>query len=124
MGIMDALDNLHLVEGRPALGWQSIVAYTTHPDCEFFRQVECTATSATWETKRRQHPEPTRRTYTIEQARLAGLVRPRSPWERYPDDMCSKAAAVKLARVVYPDTRALGLYCPEELGGMVEEAAA
>ena len=129
LGVGASLDNFHVIEGKPAPHAHLIIARAkAHPKCEYFHLVESTAESATYETKHRDEPKETRRTYTLEMAKQAGLVpeRPRlrnptpgekdrrSNWEKRPDDMLRKTCAVQLARIVYPDA-AQGLYAVEEL---------
>jgi hypothetical protein len=116
LGALTALDNFHVIEGKPALSAQLIQARAEqHPDCEYFMPGECSETEATFETKRKSHPRPVTLTYTIDQAKRAGLIRNGSGWTKHPEDMLAKTAAVKLARRVYPSSVA-GLYSPEELG--------
>ena len=86
------------------------------PDCEYFQCLETTATSCTWETKNRRNPKPTKLTYTIEQARMTGLVKDdkkTSNWIARPAEMLRKTAGVQLARMEYPGA-ALGLLSEEE----------
>lgn len=121
LGAMASLVNIEIVEGRPSPHWQVIVGFAQlHPDCEYFQLVETTREYAIYETKRRQNPVPTRLRYGLEDAEQAGLMKPFSGWDRHPAAMCRKMAAVHLARAVYPDSKVIGLYAPEELG---EQAA-
>ncbi len=85
------------------------------PALEYFKLVESDAEHATYEAKVKRNAEPTSITYTIEDARVAGLIKPRSNWEKRPTEQCRKTAGVLLARVVAPWS-AMGLYCPEEMG--------
>lgn len=109
-----ALDGFHVIEGKPSPSADMIRALAMrHPDCEYFRLIESTAESATWETKSRRNPEPTRYTYTLAEARQAGLRG--GNWDKRPRDMICKTAGSKLARIEYPEATG-GLYCPEEMG--------
>jgi 5'-3' exonuclease len=111
--VTSALDGFHVIEGKPSASADMMRALAErHPDCEYFRIIESSAESATWETKHRKHPEPTRYTYTIAEARQAGLSG--GNWAKRPRDMLTKTAASKLARLVYPGAT-VGLYCPEEM---------
>jgi 5'-3' exonuclease len=115
LGALTALDCFHVIEGKPAPHAHLIIARAKqHPDCEYFQMIESTAESATYETKNRRNPTPTRLTYTLQQAKDAGLVRAGGNWQKRPDEMVRKTAAVQLARIEYPDS-ALGLYAAEEL---------
>lgn len=110
--VTTALDGFHIIEGKPSASADMIRALAMrHPDCEFFRLVDSSADSATWETKRKSHPEATRYTYTLAEAKQAGLNG--GNWSKRPRDMVTKTAGSKLARLVYPEAT-MGLYCPEE----------
>lgn len=119
LGVTTSLAGFHIVEGRPCASADLIRSLAErHPDCEYFQLIESDAKSATWETKHKRHPKPTRYTYTIEEAEAAGLLRPSrsgkpSPWQTRPRDMLAKTAGSKLARICYSGA-VLGLYAPEE----------
>jgi 5'-3' exonuclease len=111
--ITTVLDGFHVIEGKPSASADMMRALAErHPDCEYFMLIESTPESATWETKNKRHPKATRYTYTIAEARLAGLNG--GNWAKRPRDMICKTAASKLARLVYPGAT-VGLYCPEEM---------
>jgi 5'-3' exonuclease len=120
VGVTTSLAGFHLIEGKPCASADLIRSLAErHPDCEYFRLVESAPETATWETKHRSHPEPTRYTYTLDEAKQADLVRPSrngkpSPWMTRPRDMVCKTAGSKLARIVYPGAT-IGLYAPEEM---------
>src|SRR5690606_14566168 len=83
-----------------------------HPACKYFRLVESTDERATYETLREGEPEPTRITWTIQQAAKAGLTG-RQNWKAHPAAMLRARASAALARAVYPDV-AMGIYDPDE----------
>ncbi|HEX7125036.1 MAG TPA: hypothetical protein VF406_04565 [Thermodesulfobacteriota bacterium] len=68
----------------------------------YFRTIEKTATVCTVETWRRGEPEPQRETFTIEQARQAGLL-DKDVWKKFPTDMLYAKAAGRLCSRVYAD---------------------
>ncbi len=134
IGAMASLDCIHMIEGKPTMGAHLIIARAiAHPKCEWFRLVESTDERATYETKHRDYVDPTRLSYTLAEAKAAGLC-PQNPrtspvlqknewgkekdvrgqWEKRPKELVRKTAGVQLTRVVYPDA-ALGLYATEEL---------
>jgi 5'-3' exonuclease len=113
VGVTTSLAGFHLIEGKPCASADLIRSLAErHEDCEYFRLVESTPESATWETKHRSHPEPTRYTYTLAEAKAAGLNN--GNWTKRPRDMVCKTAGSKLARIVYPGAT-IGLYSPEEM---------
>lgn len=118
LGATTALDCFHVIEGKPTpYAYLMIARAKAHPDCEYFYCKEgANAESATWVTKSRRNPVETSVTFTIEQAKAQGLIRPNSNWTKVPEDMLVKTAGAKLARREYPDA-ALGLYAVVEMGG-------
>lgn len=84
--------------------------------CEYFRMIESTAQKATFETKRVGEPKPVTMSFTIEEARQAGLAG-KDVWKSYPPAMLRARASSALARTVYPDLLN-GLYSIEELQDM------
>lgn len=121
---LDAVTSLrgfHCIKGKASPSAQMMIGLVKrHPTCEYFRMVHSDGESATWETKRRDEPEPTTMTFTIEDARIAGLLG-NDNWKKRPGVMCIWRCGVQLARIVYPDV-VTGLYTPEELRE-VEQAA-
>lgn len=124
-----ALDNYHVIEGKPSASADLVRALAEKdPSFEYLYPREMSATKATWVGKRKGNPEPTVYTYTIEEAKAADLVklgrygRP-GPWMTRPQDMLVKTAGSKLARLLWP-AAVMGLYCFEELGYSQEELEA
>lgn len=116
---MQALRGLHVVEGRPILSADLIVGLVKkHPACKYFRLVESTDERAIYETHREGEPEPTRITWTIQQASKAGLTG-RQNWKAHPAAMLRARASAALARAVYPDV-AMGIYDQDEALDFIE----
>lgn len=102
------------VKGKMAVTWQFLLAAAKeHPDCEFVRRKLGTATESVWQAKRKGE-EMVEHRYTIEDAKRAGVVN--RMWESRPTEMLSKTCCSQLVRMVFPDSRVLGLYSVEELG--------
>lgn len=117
MGALTALDNFHLVEGKPCPHAHLLIARAkAHPDCEYFQFVGGDDTYAEYVTKNRNNPKPTPLKFTIEQAKRAGLVKDGSNWTKRPGEMLRKTCGVQLARIEYPEATQ-GLYAIEELEG-------
>lgn len=114
MDTVASLRGFHVIKGKPSMSAQLIVGVVKRSHlCEYFRLVSSTEGSASWETKRRDEPEPTRMTYTFEDAQRAGLLG-NDQWKKRPTTMLRWRAATELARAVYPDLVA-GLYSVEEM---------
>src|SRR4029077_17919561 len=82
---------------------------------------EATALKCAVYGKRRDTGEAMTVTWTIEQAKRAGLVRDGSGWMKYPEDMLVARATGTIGRRLFEDV-ILGLYAPEEMGGEPDEA--
>ena len=120
MPSMASLRSVHVIEGKHSLSADLMVALVLKSGlAEYFWMVESTDTICTFETERKGNPKPTRLSYTIEQAKQAGLLGPTrsgkpSNWQKIPMQMLRARAKSELARLEYPDLLA-GLYTPEEL---------
>jgi len=118
MSTMQALNGIHIIEGKPSLAAQSMVALIKMSDkCAFFKCTEQTDKSATWETLRADDPtgETATATFTIKQAEKRGyLKRKGTNWSGMPEIMLMWRAATMLARQEYPDI-VMGLYDADEL---------
>jgi len=111
----------NIIDGKPAMSADLIRGLVQRsPLCEYFRIVERTAERATWETKRKGDPEPTRLTYTLEQGRIAWQKDQKawdaSAWGKRSVNMVTKCASTELARLVYADIVG-NMYTSEELTG-------
>ncbi len=116
--MMAALSGFHIIEGKPSASADLVRALAMRsPKCKYFRLVSADDTQATWETWHRDHDEPTRLVYTIEEARKAGLKG--GNWNTREKQMLVKTCSSILARWVYT-IETMGLYCPEEMGDYVD----
>jgi hypothetical protein len=101
---------------------------------EYFMLEDSSATKATYNTQRKGQPKPVILSYTIEDAKIAGLLT-KENWQKNPAAMLRARAKTNLARAVYGDVLA-GLYTKDELieaaaidvtpeapGGVIEAAA-
>jgi hypothetical protein len=114
LSAMQALRAIHIVEGKPTLSADLMVALVKKSEaCLFFRMVESTGLLATYETHRRGEPGATRMSFSIDEARAAGVAT-KDNWRKYPAAMLRARCAAALARAVYPDL-VLGVYDPDEL---------
>lgn len=115
MSAMASLRAFHVVKGKPVLAADAIRALVMRSGkVKFFRCAERTAEKCTFVAQRHEDDAPTSLTYTIEEARAAGLVVNGSNWTKGPADMLVARASSKLARIVCPEVT-FGLYAPEEM---------
>lgn len=113
---MASIRGVHIVQGKPVLSADLMVALCLGSgQCEYFARVDETATSVTYETKRKGAPHPQRFTWSDEDTRRAGIGG-KGTWLQYPRAMRANRAKAALARDVYPDVLA-GVYDPDEMGG-------
>lgn len=122
LSALQAVRSIHVIEGKPALSSTLIVALCKRsPECRYFRLVESTDDVATYETHRAGEPGPTRLSFTMAQARAAGVAG-KDNWRKFPAAMLRARCETALARAVYPDL-VMGLYDPEELAPPLREPA-
>ena len=110
---MQSLRSIHVVEGKPLLSADLMLALVLRlPACEIFACTETTDAVASFVAKRRGQPE-TRLSFTAEQARNAGLSG-KDNWKKYPAAMLRARAIAGLARLVFPDAF-VGVYEENEI---------
>lgn len=121
LGVMQALRHIFVTpEGKVGVSASIIVARVKRAkSCRYFRVVKMDAKECTCETLREGEPEPTRLTWTIEDAKNAGLTG-KDNWRKYPRAMLRNRCQAELARAVYPD-EVDGVYDPDELGAITTE---
>lgn len=114
MPAMAAAAGIAIVSGKVSLGADATAgACLRHRDiCLYFSLVESTGELARYETHRANAPKPVTLTYTIAQAKTAGLTGS-STWQKHAPAMLRARCAAALARAVYPDLVA-GCYDPDE----------
>lgn len=110
---LQALQNLAIINGRPALWGDAVIALVrSSPLCEFISETDDGHT-ATCRVKRRGEPEEVR-TFSMDDARSAGLVGKAGPWTQYPKRMRQMRARAFALRDVFPDVLR-GLPIAEEM---------
>jgi hypothetical protein len=106
-----ALRAFHVLKGKPTLSADGMVAAClARGVCAYFRPVEVTEQSATWETQR-NGCDPVRYTFTMQDAERAGLLS--DMYRRHPKRMLSARCKAYLARDVYPEVL-MGLVTEDE----------
>jgi hypothetical protein len=117
---MHALSNIVVISGKPTANAELMLAlvYRDHGDdaLKF-----TTSTNALCEVvyKRRSWREYQTHRFTIEEAKLAGLIKP-GTWTQYPAAMLRARCISAVARMAFPDSIG-GLYTPDELGAAVDQ---
>lgn len=121
LGAMTSLRGINIIRGKVSMSAILMVGLCLARGAEYFDLVESTPERATYETKRRGHSRILTMTYTIEQAKSAGLYpgkRDRfgnpSQWEKDPSNMLAQRCGARAARAYYPHI-VTGVYLPDEL---------
>ena len=110
---LQALQNLAIINGRPALWGDAVIALVRgSPLCEYIQESDDGKT-ATCKVKRRNEPEQVR-TFSMDDAKAAGLMGKAGPWTQYPKRMRQMRARAFALRDVFPDVLR-GLPVAEEL---------
>ena len=110
---LQALQNLAVINGRPALWGDAVIALVrSSPLCEFVIETD-DGNTATCRVKRRGEPEQSR-TFSMEDAHEAGLRGKQGPWSQYPKRMRQMRARAFALRDVFPDVLR-GLAIAEEV---------
>lgn len=116
LSTMASMSNVYTIvdkDGNPKPALESTTMLgicLQRPDvCEYFFCVASSPDRATWRGKRRGFEQPVEVTFTIEDAKRAGLTgrggenASKNNWDRYPEDMCNARAISRVARRCFPD---------------------
>lgn len=99
---LQSLQNLAVINGRPALWGDAVIALVlASPVCEYVTEDDDGHT-ATCRVKRKGAPEQIR-TFSVDDARAAGLAGKQGPWAQYPKRMRQMRARAFALRDVFPD---------------------
>ena len=111
---MQSMRAIHVVQGRPVLSADLMGALVRRaPDCELWQIVTSTVQVCTITTKRRADAAPVTMSWSMEDAKRAGLAA-KDNWRAHPAAMLRARCTAALARAVYPDLL-MGIYDPDEL---------
>lgn len=102
MKAIQAIQNIAVINGRPALWGDAVIALVrSSPLCEYVQE-EDNGHAATCKVKRRGEPEQSR-TFGMDDAKQAGLLGKQGPWMQYPKRMRQMRARAFALRDVFPD---------------------
>lgn len=126
VGLAASFQFIHVVEDKPSISPKCMMALihgSNMVDVKITRLPEDKAQPLIgyecWMKRKSSGFEHTAR-FTLDDAKRAGLVKPRSAWESYPENLCMWRAVGFCADVVCPDLGG-GMYRPEELGAVVNQ---
>lgn len=106
---MQALRGIVVIKGKPTLSADLMGALVKRRTdiCEYLMLSKSSATEAVYRTKRRGDPEPTTMSFTMEDAKAAGIAG--DMYRKYPANMLRARCLAIICRAVYPDL-CMGLY--------------
>lgn len=99
---LQAVQNLAIINGRPALWGDAVIALVrSSPLCEYITETD-DGSMAVCRVKRRGESEEVR-TFSMDDAKVAGLLGKTGPWTQYPKRMRQMRARAFALRDVFPD---------------------
>lgn len=99
---LQAMQNIAVINGRPSLWGDAVIALVrSSPLCEYIIE-EDDGRTATCRVKRRGEPEQSR-SFSMDDAKAAGLLGKQGPWTQYPKRMRQMRARAFAVRDVFPD---------------------
>jgi hypothetical protein len=120
---MASAGSIAIIKGKVSLSADATIALCKRsPACLYLRLVESSEEVATYETQRHGDPSPTALSYTIAQAKTAGLTGSQT-WRAHAPAMLRARCGAAIARAVYPDLVA-GIYDPDEVAEIVRSEPA
>lgn len=116
---MSALQNMAFINGKPAMGTDLLMALIhRHPEFAGYSVKKCTEEICEVEIRRlrknQKTPDVFTGSFSMKEARDAGLVRSGSPWEKWKKRMLKHRASAFAARDAFPDVLS-GNYSNEEM---------
>lgn len=113
-----ALSSITVIKGKPALSAELMLSlvlrkYPTANPQFLVKEGSCSVTMT------RPGGAPQTFTFTLDDAKKAGLLRPGSPWEKYPRAMLRARVTSEACRSLFPEALMGAIYTHEELGAAV-----
>lgn len=116
---LQAMQNIAVVNGRPSIWGDAMIALVKGSGLLVSVNEDIGDTQATCTVQRRGEG-PVSRTFTMEDAKKAGLAGKQGPWTQYPKRMLQMRARSWALRDVFPDVLK-GVYIAEEARDMPAE---
>lgn len=117
---MQAIQNIAVINGRPSLWGDAVLALVKgHPQFEYVREWLDEKTMTAYCELKRRGEDPVVRSFSQEDAKVAGLLKKQGPWTQYPKRMMQMRARNFTARDVFPDALK-GLNMAEEVRDITE----
>lgn len=117
---LQAMQNIAVINGRPAIWGDAMLALVRGSGLLEYIKEEPGDTGCTCTVKRKGDPDEAVRTFTLEDAKKAGLAGKPGPWQQMPRRMMQLRARAFALRDVFPDVLR-GVHIAEEVQGMPAE---
>lgn len=116
---MTALNRVVVISGKPTLDAQGMSALIRQAGHSLTGEVS--DTSATAIGRRKDTGDEMKVSFSLEDAKRAGLIRNGGPWTKFPGSMCWARAVSQLARELFSDVLMGFSYVPEEMQAVVDD---
>ncbi len=116
---LQAMQNLAVINGRPALWGDAVIALVRGSGLLDSISEDITETLATCTVKRKGE-QPATRTFSVDDAKKAGLWGKQGPWQQYAKRMLQMRARAWALRDVFPDVLR-GVHMAEEAQDIPQE---
>lgn len=106
LGVMQGLQNVMVVNGRPSLWGDAVMARVMASDVYGTSKDEWDEKEggrSTFTVYRKGQESPVVRTFSMDDAKRAGLTEKPGPWKQYPKRMCFQRARAWALRDAFPD---------------------
>lgn len=107
LGVMQGLQNVMVVNGRPSLWGDAVMARVMASDVYGAQKDEWDEKAeggrATFTVWRKGQDAPVTRSFSMQDAKVAGLMGKAGPWSNYPKRMCFQRARAFALRDAFPD---------------------
>lgn len=122
IGPMAAMQGIHFIDGKLAMG-ANLQAVQVKRSESYDYRIEASTDKLCTLTWTCDGQDIGTSEFTIEQAEQAGLIKPKSGWATYPEDMLFARALTRGIRRFCPEVMAgTPAYTPEELGAEVDQS--
>lgn len=119
ISMFEGMQHIHVVDGKTGMDAELMASLVQRASVTaYVRLIESSDKVAIYEAKRRDHPEPIRMSYRIEQAQRAGLTG-KDNWRRHPEAMLRARCLSALIRANFQDCLS-GVYSRDEAEEIAE----
>ena len=119
LGPMAALQSIAVINGRPSLWGDGAIAVVRASGLLEYMSEDVVNGTATCTVKRKGEPDAVVRKFTTDDAKRAGLLNKKGPWQQYTSRMLQMRARAFALRDVFPDALR-GLAIAEEAQDIVD----